>query len=576
MNFGHWLCRGDVMGSLSTKQRILGTIGLLIAVLVAVGAVGHVSSRKLNDALAFNYDNYFVAESQIAEIISRQRAVNEEILAATLARTPAAVSMTKSKVSENRARIKKLWEGYRATDLTDEEDKLGAEFADSRERLLEINEKVLSALDQGNFDSAAGIIASESRSKTNDTMERGDHLLAYLSDHAALLKKQSDEMYRANSVVMETMMAVGVSVALLLGWLLARSILSALQQGMSVAGKIAAGELGHDIHVDRSDEFGQLLQALKTMDTKLVSIVSEVLESADRVGSSARQLAEGNDDLSGRTQQQAAALEETASSMEEMTATVKQNADSAKQASRLASSARGQASSSADIANRAVQAMGEINSSSRKIADIIGVIDEIAFQTNLLALNAAVEAARAGEQGRGFAVVATEVRTLAQRSAVAAKEIKDLINDSVEKVKNGSDYVNQSGEALGQIVASIKKVTDIVEGISAASQEQASGIDQVNDAVTQMDTATQQNAALVEEASAASKSMQTQAEDLVRQVAFFRVNGGGVRKPADVVRRPAPLAVVPKRPAPVRQQQRASSPAPLARASGDDSNWEEF
>jgi methyl-accepting chemotaxis protein len=226
--------------------------------------------------------------------------------------------------------------------------------------------------------------------------------------------------------------------------------------------------------------------------------------------------------------------------------------------------------------------MGEINTSSRKIADIIGVIDEIAFQTNLLALNAAVEAARAGEQGRGFAVVATEVRTLAQRSAVAAKEIKDLINDSVEKVKNGSDYVNQSGEALGQIVTSIKKVTDIVEGISAASQEQAAGIDQVNDAVTQMDTATQQNAALVEQASAASKNMQTQAEDLVRQVAFFRVNGASARtaapapsiqKPKEAVR-PAVLQVVPKRTPPARQS--ASKPAPVARASGDDSSWEEF
>jgi methyl-accepting chemotaxis protein len=571
------------MGSFSTKQRILGTIGLLIAVLLAVGSVGYFSSRKLNAALAFNYDNYFVAEAWVAEIISRQRAVNEEILAAALARTPEAVSAATSKVAENRARIKQLWDGYRATDITPEEDQLGVAFRESRQRLLQINERVLAALKEGNFDSAATIIAKESRSATNETMERGDRLLAYLVEHAALLKQQSDAMFHTNSFIMEVMMVVGVGVALLFGWLLARSILTALQQGMSVASRIAAGELGHDVRIDRTDEFGQLLQALKTMDTKLVGIVSQVLESADRVGSSARQLAEGNDDLSSRTQEQAAALEETASSMEEMTATVKQNADSAKQASQLANAARGQAGSSADIAHRAVQAMGEINTSSRKIADIIGVIDEIAFQTNLLALNAAVEAARAGEQGRGFAVVATEVRTLAQRSAVAAKEIKELINDSVEKVKNGSDYVNQSGEALGQIVTSIKKVTDIVEGIAAASQEQATGIDQVNDAVTQMDTATQQNAALVEQASAASKNMQTQAEDLVRQVAFFTLNGSSTRiaapapsvqTPKDVAVRPAVLKVVPKRTAPARQS--AASPAPVARASGDDSSWQEF
>jgi methyl-accepting chemotaxis protein-1 (serine sensor receptor) len=339
-----------------------------------------------------------------------------------------------------------------------------------------------------------------------------------------VVKKQSDALFSFNGHIMQAAMVAGIAVSLFLGWLLARSILEALRQAQSVASRIAGGEIGHRIDISRTDEFGDLLRSLQAMDAKLAETVSQVHEGADKVGAAARQLAQGNDDLSSRTQEQAAALEETASSMEEMTATVKQNADNAKHANQLAVSARKQADAGGDIVNHAVQAMGEINSSSRKIADIIGVIDEIAFQTNLLALNAAVEAARAGEQGRGFAVVATEVRTLAQRSAVAAKEIKDLINDSVEKVKRGSDYVDQSGKALFQIVESIKKVTDIVEEISSASQEQASGIDQVNNAVTQMDTTTQQNSALVEEASAASKEMQMQAEHLLRTVEFFKIS----------------------------------------------------
>ena len=266
---------------------------------------------------------------------------------------------------------------------------------------------------------------------------------------------------------------------------------------------------------------------MQDMDGKLSDIVGSVRIGADSVGSAARQISSGNDDLSQRTQEQASALEETASSMEEMTATVKQNADNARQASQLAVGAREQADRGGNVVGRAVSAMSEISDSSRRIADIIDVIDEIAFQTNLLALNAAVEAARAGEQGRGFAVVATEVRNLAQRSATAAKEIKDLIGDSVEKVKAGTVLVDESGKSLTEIVASVKRVADIVAEISAASEEQASGIDQVNNAVTQMDTTTQQNAALVEEAAAASKAMEQQAQLLVEKVSYFAVTGGG-------------------------------------------------
>src|SRR5690606_37114641 len=273
---------------------------------------------------------------------------------------------------------------------------------------------------------------------------------------------EAQSSYARNRGLIIGAIVFGIGIATAILFLLIRSIMSALNAAVNIANRIAGGELGNEVRVESNDELGQLLDSLKRMDAKLVEIVGSVRASADAVGAAARQLSLGNDDLSQRTQEQAAALEETASSMEQMTATVKQNADNARQANQLAVGAREQAEKGGAVVHRAISAMGEINAASRKIADIISVIDEIAFQTNLLALNAAVEAARAGEQGRGFAVVATEVRNLAQRSASAAKEIKDLINDSVEKVKVGSELVDESGKTLAEIMESVKKVTDIV------------------------------------------------------------------------------------------------------------------
>ena len=289
-------------------------------------------------------------------------------------------------------------------------------------------------------------------------------------------------------------------------------------------GAMAQSDLTEEMHGTYQGELEKIKVSVNAAIANLTHTISTVRDAVESVTAGAEQITKGNEDLSQRTSEQASALEETSASMEEMTSTVKQNADNAKQANQLAIAARDTADKGGAVTKKAVDAMGEINKSSKKIADIITVIDEIAFQTNLLALNAAVEAARAGEHGRGFAVVAAEVRNLAQRSATAAKEIKGLINESIQRVTDGSDLVNQSGKTLEEIVSSVKRVTDIIAEITAASQEQASGIDQVNKAIMSMDETTQQNAALVEETTSAAQSMKDQAQELMRQVEVFKIS----------------------------------------------------
>ncbi|MBR8038627.1 cache domain-containing protein [Burkholderia cenocepacia] len=301
-------------------------------------------------------------------------------------------------------------------------------------------------------------------------------------------------------------------------------------EAAALAARIAQGDLTLPVPV-RAGDRTSMMAAMHDMQARLQATIGGIRQSAEAIASASRQISAGNDDLSQRTEEQAASLEETAASMEQLTATVKQNADNARQASGLANNASDIARTGSDVVNRVIGTMGEIDDSSRKIADIIGVIEGIAFQTNILALNAAVEAARAGEQGRGFAVVAGEVRSLAQRSATAAKEIRELIVDSVERVRNGSTLVGQAGTTMGEILQAVARVTDIMGEIAAASEEQASGITQVGRAVTQMDQVTQQNAALVEEAAAAAASLQEQAARLRDAVGAFRVGNTGGASP---------------------------------------------
>jgi len=314
-------------------------------------------------------------------------------------------------------------------------------------------------------------------------------------------------------------LAIGVAFA----WWLTIGITRPLHRAVGFARTVAAGDLTSRIEVDSQDETGQLLDALREMNGNILGIVKEVRNGTESIASGTSQIAAGNTDLSQRTEEQAASLQETASSMEELTSIVRQNADNARQASALAVNASEVATQGGDVVGQVVHTMDEINTSSRKVVDIISVIEGIAFQTNILALNAAVEAARAGEQGRGFAVVAGEVRSLAQRSANAAKEIKTLIGDSADRVERGSALVAQAGQTMDEIVSAVKRVTDIMGEISAASAEQSAGIEQVNTAVTQMDTVTQQNAALVEQAAAAAGSLEEQAQRLKEAVATFRL-----------------------------------------------------
>jgi len=369
-------------------------------------------------------------------------------------------------------------------------------------------------------------------------------------------------------------------------WLVARRIKLALDQAINASKRIASGDLTAHLTVESSDETGDLIGSLKEMNEGLAQIVGEVRNGADSIATATEEIAAGNADLSQRTEEQASALEETASSMEELTSTVKQNADNAQQANQLAINASGVAVKGGEVINRVVLTMESITDSSKKISDIIGVIDGIAFQTNILALNAAVEAARAGEQGRGFAVVAAEVRSLAQRSAAAAKEIKSLIEDSVGKVQDGSRLVEEAGRTTQDIVTSIKRVTDIMAEISAASVEQSSGIEQVNIAITQMDDVTQQNAALVEEAAAAAESLEDQARQMVGVVARFKLEEAAkVQQATATPRKVTRSAAAPQKKGSEKGKAQAAVPrsvrieprqSAVAETTELDDDWKEF
>jgi methyl-accepting chemotaxis protein len=439
-----------------------------------------------------------------------------------------------------------------ATGLGDKERELFGRLADIDRMMDQQFKTAVDLAAQFNTEQAAEIITGKIDPLLNSA---AIELAAFIS-----LQKQhtQDATERANASSQQAQRLITAAGMLVLGlaalmaWRLTISITRPLQAAVAATERVAQGDLSATIEVVGRDEASRLLQALRDMRDSLALVVGNVRQGTDTIATASSQIAAGNQDLSSRTEEQASSLEETAASMEELTSTVKQNADNARQANQLAVSASSVAIRGGSVVSDVVSTMGAINTSSRKIVDIIGVIDGIAFQTNILALNAAVEAARAGEQGRGFAVVAAEVRNLAQRSAAAAKEIKTLIGDSVEKVEEGSKQVAEAGKTMDEIVDSVKRVTDIMAEITAASQEQNAGIEQINQAITQMDQVTQQNAALVEEAAAAAASLQEQASGLSQVVSVFKLdNESGqsyVQRPVNVARK-----VEPKQPPQTRQ-----------------------
>jgi methyl-accepting chemotaxis protein len=438
---------------------------------------------------------------------------------------------------------------------------------------------------------ASGDTAVAERILNQEYMPASD---AYEGKQAELVKMQQDRIdtiarnIDAANRDSARMIIVLAGVAVLFGavcaWLLARAIVDPIRQAVDVAEKVAAGDLTQHIEAKGNDETGALLRALRHMNDGLVAIVSQVRSGTDTIATASAEISAGNMDLSSRTEQQAGSLGTTASTVEQLTGTVRQNADNARQASQLSIAASEIATQGGAVVDQVVQTMGAINDSSKKIVDIISVIDGIAFQTNILALNAAVEAARAGEQGRGFAVVAGEVRTLAQRSAAAAKEIKELIVNSVGKVEDGTKLVDRAGATMSEVVDSIRKVSDIVAEIASASGEQSAGIEQVNRAIADMDSSTQHNAALVEESAAAATALRDQADKLAEVVSLFHIDGQVAAAPR-AVPAPAPtraVVAVPAKPRSARPAANAANAVKAAKApkagkqDASSEEWETF
>ena len=521
-----------MLNNLSIKSRLIFVIGFLSVLLTGIGIMGLVSLNAANNSLKSVYQDRMVTVGHLDELVrlinQNQLIVAESIVGqmGAFSDGPAVIGKQMDRAEKVIKEIDDVWHAYMKTNMSPQEKKLAENFVASRIKYgREGLRPAMAALRATDFQQAGELVQGPMKDGYIQVRKNIDALIAFQMAEAKHEFDNTQGMYTTVRNISIAAILAGVLLATIIGVWLIRAISGPLNEAVRLAKSVAAGDLTQTIEVHSKDETGQLMQAMKDMNDSLIHIVGQVRSGTETIAVASRQIASGNADLSSRTESQASSLEETASSMEELTSTVKQNAEHARHANQLVVSTSEFAVKGGQVVGQVVHTMASIKASSRKISDIIGVIDGIAFQTNILALNAAVEAARAGEQGRGFAVVAAEVRNLAQRSASAAKEIKTLIGDSVEKVDMGSKLVDEAGETMDDIVTSVELVTEIMSGIATASQEQSSGIEQVNQAVGQMDEATQQNAALVEQAAAAAESLQDQADKLAQAVSIFKLAG---------------------------------------------------
>ncbi|MBN3754765.1 HAMP domain-containing protein [Paraburkholderia sp. Tr-20389] len=506
------------------KGRLALVMAFLSALLAAVGITGLIGMQNADSNNLDLFRNQLPSAVEVSDAVTYVGRERLSLDRAVLSSNSLAVDDAIAHSAALRKKSDEAWNAYAALPASPEEKAQADAFNAQRISLLRMLDQGYAAVRANDHDKAAAIASAvqDDYSKLEDS---GDALRQRQIDDAKESYEQGHAQYTAFRTLNICAILIGIFSAGISWASLRRRISRPIETALEQFDTIASGDLRVNIEASTNDEMGHLLRGIAKMQSGLVDTVNLVRKGTEAIASATRQIAAGNLDLSSRTEEQAAALQETASSMEEITGTVRQNADNARQASVLAANASDVADRGSHVVSQVVTTMSDITASSEKIADIISIIESIAFQTNILALNAAVEAARAGEEGRGFAVVAGEVRSLAQRSSGAAKEIKELIEISVERVKAGSTLVDDAGRTMTEIITAVRRVTDIMGEISAASQEQSSGIDQVGRAVTQMDEVTQQNAALVEEAAAAAQSLETQADGLRAAVAVFKLSG---------------------------------------------------
>jgi len=520
------------MKNMKISVRLSLLVIMFVSLLCGVGIYGLQAAGKSAAALEYSYNTRLVPTAMIGKVMMLMNE-NRMQIALGLQHDPSnplvimhdhALSVHIEAIAKNRDEITEIIKEYSKLEMSAEEKVLTEKYTASRakyvsEGLTPARESLLA----GNFTKVNEILLKNLNPAYVNANADANALLQYLQKYAKNEFQTSSDSYSTTRIILIVCIVLGSVLGIMIATWIIGSVVRPLNNAIAIARQVASGDLTVQIEANSGGEFGQLLEALRDMSNSLQNVIWHVRQGIDTFASASREIASGNMDLSSRTEQQASSLEETASSMEELTSTVRQNADNARQANQLAMTASDVAVKSGAVVSQVVDTMHSIHESSKKIADIISVIDGIAFQTNILALNAAVEAARAGEQGRGFAVVATEVRSLAQRSAGAAREIKALIDDSVGKIEVGNKLVDEAGATMDEVVTSVKRVNDIMAEITEASREQSDGIEQVNQAITQMDTVTQQNAALVEQSAAAAEALQGQAASLAETVSVFKV-----------------------------------------------------